>query len=139
MDYANICSYKQLYDFREVIAMKSLIVECRDPEEMVRLLREKRMQKKRRTMQLKVVAFVFIVTSLMLIVTVYAKSMKPKSQVAYKTVVVEQGDTLWDLAKEYFPDMEIRRAVYELKKINNLKDGTIYEGQSLVVPDVDNE
>lgn len=119
--------------------MKSLIVECRDPEEMVRLLREKRMQKKRRTMQLKVVAFVFIVTSLMLIVTVYAKSMKPKSQVAYKTVVVEQGDTLWDLAKEYFPDMEIRRAVYELKKINNLKDGTIYEGQSLVVPDVDNE
>lgn len=99
MDYANICSYKQLYDFREVIAMKSLIVECRDPEEMVRLLREKRMQKKRRTMQLKVVAFVFIVTSLMLIVTVYAKSMKPKSQVAYKTVVVEQGDTLWDLAK----------------------------------------
>ncbi|HHT93214.1 MAG TPA: LysM peptidoglycan-binding domain-containing protein [Clostridiaceae bacterium] len=118
--------------------MRSLIAECRDPKEMVRLLRKRRIEKKRRTIRLKVVTFVFIVTSLMLIVTVYAKNIKPKPQITYKTVVVEQGDTLWDLAKEYYPDTEVRRAVNELKKINNLKDSIIYEGQSLKVPDIDN-
>ena len=42
------------------------------------------------------------------------------------------------MAKEYYPDTEVRRAVNELKKINNLKDSIIYEGQSLKVPDIDN-
>ncbi|HOA30543.1 MAG TPA: LysM peptidoglycan-binding domain-containing protein [Clostridia bacterium] len=119
--------------------MRSLIAECRDPEEMLSLLRKRRIERKRRTIRLRVVAFVFIVTSLLLVVTVCAKSIKTKPQTTYKTVVVEQGDTLWDLAKEYYPDMEIRRAVYELKKINNLQDATIYEGQSLKVPDIDND
>lgn len=115
--------------------MKSLITECKNPEEMIRLLRTIRIQRRKRIARLRTITFICIVSTLLLAITVFATNHKPKTQVSYKTVVIEEGDTLWEYAKKYYPDREIRSAIYELKKINNLKDSTIYEGQTIKVPD----
>jgi LysM repeat protein len=53
---------------------------------------------------------------------------------AYTTVVVEPGDTLWDLAKEYSSNKDLRRYIKKIEEVNNLKDSTIYEGDILKMP-----
>ena len=50
-------------------------------------------------------------------------------------VTVGYGDTIWDLAENYGNDKtDIREAVYNIKKLNNLNDSQIHEGQVLEVP-----
>jgi|CZCB01.1.fsa_nt_gi nucleoid-associated protein YgaU len=52
----------------------------------------------------------------------------------YETVVVKRGDTLWDLAKAYRGNTEIRRYIEKIREINGLKDSTIYEGDVIKLP-----
>lgn len=56
------------------------------------------------------------------------------TKIEYKTVSIENGDTLWEIAAEYMPNTEIRRAVHKLCTINNLEAGQIYPGQIIKVP-----
>jgi nucleoid-associated protein YgaU len=52
-----------------------------------------------------------------------------------KSVVVEQGDTLWSIAAVHVKNgQDIRDYVYELKKVNGLKSSTLHSGQKLLVP-----
>jgi nucleoid-associated protein YgaU len=53
---------------------------------------------------------------------------------AFTTVTVDKGDTLWDLAKEYNKGGDIRNYIREIEKVNNLVDGTIYEGDIIKMP-----
>lgn len=52
----------------------------------------------------------------------------------YRTVTVKPGDTLWDIASKYCGNMDIRKYIYQIKKINNLDDAVIYAGQKLCLP-----
>lgn len=52
----------------------------------------------------------------------------------YISVIVESGDTLWDLAKEYKTSGDLRQYIREVEKINNLTDSLIYEGDILKMP-----
>jgi len=49
-------------------------------------------------------------------------------------VVVERGDTLWDIAESLKLPRDTRLVVEEIKILNGLKDYTIYPGQALKVP-----
>lgn len=53
---------------------------------------------------------------------------------SYKTVTVQKGDTLWELADEYCKSGDIRSFIHEIKKANNLTKSIIYEGDSLKIP-----
>lgn len=51
------------------------------------------------------------------------------------SVVVEQGDTLWSIAKKYKPAGEdLREYVYKISADNGIKDCNIVCGQTLFVP-----
>ncbi len=50
----------------------------------------------------------------------------------YKDIVVAKGDTLWSIALTLEGD--VKENIYEIKKINNLENSMIYEGQSIKVP-----
>ena len=51
------------------------------------------------------------------------------------TVVVNSGESLWEIAGENNPGKsDLRKLVYEIMEINNLNDGTIYAGQELLIP-----
>ena len=53
----------------------------------------------------------------------------------YKTICVESGDTLWDIAGEYVQNTRISRQEYieELCKINGICEDEIYAGEYIVV------
>ncbi|KPV60035.1 hypothetical protein QJ48_07725 [Paenibacillus sp. A3] len=61
----------------------------------------------------------------------YAKSTV--SAQAY--VVVTQGDTLWSIASLHAAKgQDLREYVFQIRKLNNLKNVTIHEGQKLLLP-----
>lgn len=61
----------------------------------------------------------------------YAKSAAP----AQAYVVVTQGDTLWSIASSHAAKgQDVRECVFQIKRLNNLKNVTIHEGQKLLLP-----
>jgi len=52
-----------------------------------------------------------------------------------QAVVVAQGDTLWSLVQKHYDYKgDIRRAIYEVRQINGLKDAIIVPGQVIHIP-----
>lgn len=48
---------------------------------------------------------------------------------------VLQGDTLWEIAREYLsPGEDIREVIYDIKKLNNMDTGYIYPGDIIKIP-----
>jgi LysM repeat protein len=51
-----------------------------------------------------------------------------------RTVVVEEGDTLWGIATEIAGPGEVREVVHELEELNALPGPELAEGQRIAVP-----
>jgi LysM repeat protein len=51
-----------------------------------------------------------------------------------RTVVVDDGDTLWDIAAEVAGSRDIREVVHEIETLNSLSGPELTEGQELAVP-----
>ncbi|MDD2190130.1 MAG: LysM peptidoglycan-binding domain-containing protein [Eubacteriales bacterium] len=57
------------------------------------------------------------------------------TKTAYSEIIVQTGDTLWDLALEFGPDYkDTREIVYEICMINNITAESIYPGQVILIP-----
>jgi len=57
------------------------------------------------------------------------------SEVEYKSVYIKEGDTLWNISKEYLiGDMDIRQYIDEVIKYNNLESALIKPGQVILMP-----
>ena len=55
---------------------------------------------------------------------------------SYIKVEVAAGDTLWDIADIYADDsVDMREAVYQICKINDIKAGDLKEGMTLSIPE----
>ena len=53
----------------------------------------------------------------------------------HSTYQVVGGDTLWDIASEYtVPGEDVRRVVFEIRRLNDLDGSVIIPGQVLRVP-----
>ncbi|GAA1119165.1 LysM peptidoglycan-binding domain-containing protein [Nocardiopsis composta] len=52
------------------------------------------------------------------------------------TVVVQDGDTLWEIAERVRPDDDTRRTVHEIVELNGLAGTELEPGQELRVPGV---
>ena len=65
-----------------------------------------------------------------------AESMSEAQQaVAMQTVVVEPGQTLWDIATDVAPDRDPRDVIDDIVDLNALSDaGSVLAGQSLYLP-----
>ncbi len=53
----------------------------------------------------------------------------------YKSITIEKGDTLWNIAEEYITDDfdSIEEYISALKNMNNLKNDRIFFGDKLIV------
>jgi len=51
-----------------------------------------------------------------------------------RTVVVEEGDTLWGIASTVAEPGEVREVVHELQELNALPGPELVEGQRIAVP-----
>ncbi|MEW6624724.1 MAG: LysM peptidoglycan-binding domain-containing protein [Bacillota bacterium] len=49
-------------------------------------------------------------------------------------ISVQEGDTLWGIAKKHHPNKDIRKVIYQIEKLNNISKSMIYPGQQLKIP-----
>lgn len=52
----------------------------------------------------------------------------------YIQVSVAPGDTLWNIAKEYHTEGDIRNYIIEIEQLNNLKTSNLFVDQQLYIP-----
>ena len=56
---------------------------------------------------------------------------------AFSTITgaINAGDTLWSIAEKHMDDSkDIRKFIYEIKKLNNVSADTLTAGQKLMIP-----
>ena len=51
-----------------------------------------------------------------------------------ESVYVMSGDTLWDIAGSYLPEMDRNKAVYKICQINDIKASDLKAGMEILVP-----
>ena len=61
-------------------------------------------------------------------------STDPGTATQYRTVIVQPGDTLWDIARDLAPGSDPRETVQRLLDLNGLPSPFIVPGQELAVP-----
>lgn len=78
--------------------------------------------------------FIMLLTILLSCIFLVATVNGADTGETYTTVIVEKGDTLWDLAEEYNKEGDIRQYIHRVEMANNITDSTIYEGEILRLP-----
>lgn len=54
---------------------------------------------------------------------------------SYITIVVNEGDTLWNIAKPYYDGKaDYRNLISTIKEINEINECVIYPGQEILIP-----
>lgn len=80
--------------------------------------------------------FVFMLISIILFI--FINSTKAHSsiyEVKYKEYYILEGDNLWDISSRNIPEgYDIRKMIYEIKKLNNMETGYIYPGDIIKIP-----
>jgi hypothetical protein len=54
--------------------------------------------------------------------------------VATRTVVVEDGDTLWGIASTVAEPGEVREMIHQIRELNALPSASLMRGQRIAVP-----
>ena len=71
---------------------------------------------------------------IVLLSTVISAGAATTTEERTEVLVVSPGDTLWDIAMEHRTKGDIRNYIADVKKMNQLAEGTIYAGQTLLLP-----
>lgn len=89
----------------------------------------------RRKLFAAITAIVAVIFTVIIINTVTAQGDEMEKEKCYKSIMIEYGDTLWDIAKEYYDSSSytIPEYIEELKSINSLTCDNIQSGSYIVV------
>lgn len=80
-------------------------------------------------------SYLFIITFIVVFSLFFIFENKTKAENTYTKVTIYKGDTLWKIAKEYGPkNQDIRKTIYEIKKLNNLNTSILIPGEQLIIP-----
>lgn len=80
------------------------------------------------------VLFLFGVTVLSGVFSADAGSSAAEQGRATGVVVVQSGESLWQIAQAIAPQADPRETVTTIRELNGLGDGPVVPGQSIVVP-----
>ena len=82
-----------------------------------------------------IIILVFALLLFFLFVQGYNNAAAANTQRTINQVYVMSGDTLWALVQEHYNyDGDIRNAIIEVQRLNNLPNSRIYVGQVLMIP-----
>jgi LysM repeat protein len=91
--------------------------------------------KRRYVLKNKTRFFSAVTITITLITTlIFAASTYGQVEQNYEVFRVAKGDTLWGIAVKHNTAGDIRKYIYDLKKLNNLKSCEIKEGSELKIP-----
>jgi len=85
--------------------------------------------------------FITFVTLFVLVISMAIGAFFPVSAASpelssYKEVKVQDGDTLWKIARTYGDQSkDVREVIYDICRINNVDAANIYPGQTLMIPE----
>jgi LysM repeat protein len=84
------------------------------------------------------VRFIFTISLIMFVMILFFNTSKVNSSTSipqYKTVLVEKGDTLWSITKNNCTNYkDIRKAIYYIKRANNITSANVNPGQIIKIP-----
>lgn len=96
---------------------------------MIRTVRQDRIT------EIHTITMALLAVAVMWVGVVAWMMLEPSPDYAMIEVVVQPGDTLWGLARQYAPDMDPREAVYIIRGANDgLDPGRLQPGDVLLVP-----
>lgn len=78
--------------------------------------------------------FIIAITILTISIITLFSNCSANKKIETEEITVSTGDTLWSIASEYKKDgQDVREYIYELRKLNNLENCTIYPKQKLKI------
>lgn len=79
---------------------------------------------------------IFIITFCIITSTVAASGYDQKREKLVTSVLIEEGDSLWSIADEYYTNecKSIKKYINEIKRSNGIFSDEIYAGQCIIVP-----
>lgn len=100
------------------------------------IIGSKRGRRHRKSNVKKIFQNIFILVVILIAISTFLNVSLGKDKLTTKTLVVESGATLWNIANEICSsntNLNVQNVVLHIKKLNNLQDSMIYEGQKLLV------
>ena len=82
-----------------------------------------------------IIAAITVIIATFLLMSIFSIIGFGENEQEYIRHQVEAGDSLWTIALEYYDeDIDIRKAVYHIKKLNNIESAIINPGNELLIP-----
>lgn len=83
--------------------------------------------------------FIFITMMLIILLTYLFVSLTSSyivegKSVAYNSIVVKQGDTLWSIAEKIDSRRDIRDIIYDIQKLNKMNNSNLHPGEKIFIP-----
>lgn len=77
---------------------------------------------------------ILLLISFIITMPIFASTVYGFKDTSYVSVNVKDGDNLWNIVSSYSQGGDIRKYIYEVKKLNKMKDSNIYPGQNILLP-----
>lgn len=89
-----------------------------------------------RNKRIVMVAIVVVLLATVVTPIVNASTSKPARTMYVKSIKIQEGDSLWSIATEYYTEeyASIQEYINEIKSSNNLYEDTIHTGNFLIIP-----
>lgn len=81
----------------------------------------------------KCLLFVLVTILLTTIVAMNIGASASEESVQYISHIVEPNDTLWGIAEEYGTDGDIRKTIYDIKRLNQLDGSDLVVGTRILI------
>ena len=77
--------------------------------------------------------FVLVTILLTVVVALNIGASASEENLQYIAHIVEPNDTLWSIAEEYGTDSDIRKTIYDIKRLNQLDSSDLVVGTRILV------
>ena len=77
--------------------------------------------------------FVLVTVLLSVVVALNIGASASEEDLQYIAHIVEPDDTLWSIAEEYGTDSDIRKTIYDIKRLNQLDSSDLVVGTRILV------